>query len=106
MLNGREYHDKLEMSGMGRAGGSDRRYMCHIFAALGQSHFCGSHMGLVTGTIATRTSLLHITLLPHGGACLFSTRIQVSALLLICRMISGKLLHPFEPELLCQENTT
>lgn len=79
MLHGREYHDKLEMSGAGRTGGSDRQYVCHIFAAFGQSHFCGSHSGLGAGTVGTRTSLLYIALLPHGG---LSTRIQISALLL------------------------
>ena len=79
MLRGREYHDKLEMSGAGRTGGSDRQYTCHVFAAFGQSHFCGSHTGLGAGTVRTRASLLYIAFPPRGG---LSTRIQVSASLL------------------------
>lgn len=91
VLSGKEYHDKLEMPSMGRTGGNNRQYICHIFAVLGPSHFCGSHMIPAAGTIIATTSLLYISFLPHGGACFFSTRIQVSALLSDIRQVTAPL---------------
>lgn len=105
MIRGREYHDKLEMSAMGTTTGSDRQYICHVFAALGPSHSGGSHMVVAAGTIMARTSLLYIGLPPYGGTCLLSTGIQVSTLLLTSHMILGQLLHFFELQFLCQYNT-
>lgn len=105
MLRRGEYHDKLDMSAMGTTTGSNRQYICHIFAALGPSHSCDSHMVLAAGTIMARTSLLYISLPPYGGTCLFSTRIQVTTLLLTSHMILGQLLHLSELQFLCQYNT-
>lgn len=59
MLSGKESHDKLELSSMGRTGGSDRQYICYILATLGPSHFCGSHMVLAAGTAVPRAAALH-----------------------------------------------